>query len=87
LLLLQGKGENTFAFDGAWLGLDKTLEIIESTHKQYLRVLNQQQAAASKQQYNGEPLAKATSGGPWVPPLLGPNGKPRTEPLGKVARL
>ena len=31
----EGKGENDFAFEGRWLGLGTTLEIIASTHDQW----------------------------------------------------
>lgn len=33
----EGKGENSFAFGGKWLDLQTTLDIIESTHQQYLK--------------------------------------------------
>lgn len=34
-----GKGENSFAFEGRWLGLDTTLAIVESTHAQWRALL------------------------------------------------
>lgn len=35
----EGKGENSFAFDGKWLDRDTTLKIIESTHVQWKETL------------------------------------------------
>lgn len=37
---LEGKGENSFAFDGKWLDKATTLDIIASTHKQWKGVVD-----------------------------------------------
>jgi len=52
----EGKGENSFAFEGRWLGRDTALEVIADTHAQYLRLLAAPRAAPG------------TKGAPWLPP-------------------
>lgn len=50
----EGKGENSFAFDGAWLDLDTALEVIQSTHNQWKDAFAVPKAARGKK-------------GPWIP--------------------
>jgi inorganic pyrophosphatase len=37
---LEGKGENSFAFDGKWLDQATTIDIIKSTHKQWKGIID-----------------------------------------------
>jgi inorganic pyrophosphatase len=55
----EGKGENSFAFEGRWLGRDTALDIVADTHEQYRRVLAAPRAA------------KPAKGAPWLPPADG----------------
>lgn len=55
----EGKGENSFAFEGRWLGRDTALEVIADTHAQYARLLAAPRAA------------KPAKGAPWLPPATG----------------
>ena len=57
----EGKGENDFAFEGRWLGLATTLDIIANTHALWASVV------AAK------PTGKKA---PWVP-ALPPHGASR----------
>jgi inorganic pyrophosphatase len=50
----EGKGANSFAFDGRWLPRDDALAIIADTHEQWRRLL-------------ARPRAPAGAKGPWVP--------------------
>lgn len=52
----EGKGENSFAFDGKWLDRDTALKVIESTHVQW------KEAVAKR---TGTQEKKA----PWLPAL------------------
>jgi inorganic pyrophosphatase len=49
----EGKGENDFAFGGAWLDVHTTLQIVAATHKQWRDALARPAAAGGK--------------GPWLP--------------------
>ena len=52
----EGKGENSFAFEGRWLGRDVALEVVADTHAQYARLLAAPRAA------------RPAKGAPWLPP-------------------
>jgi hypothetical protein len=42
----EGKGENEFAFNGAWQDRDTALAIIDSTHRQWLALQERRAAEA-----------------------------------------
>ena len=44
----EGKGENEFAFDGAWLSRDKALEVIAATHNQWAALVGAARPAGKK---------------------------------------
>ena len=52
----EGKGENSFAFEGRWLSAATALEVVASTEQQYAKLL-----AAPR-------LAAPAKGAPWLPP-------------------
>lgn len=51
----EGKGENSFSFDGRWLGRDDALEVIQSTHQQWRDVVDK------------KIVVKSTKKAPWLP--------------------
>lgn len=63
----EGKGENSFAFDGKWLGAAQALEIIEATHGQWKKTIGARPVAMKS--LPGETALKAPKAkGPWLPP-------------------
>lgn len=52
----EGKGENSFSFDGRWLGRDDALDVIQSTHQQWRDVVSKKIDV------------KSTKKAPWLPP-------------------
>ena len=55
---LEGKGENSFAFDGKWLDRDTAVSIIASTHKQWQGIIDARTGVQAKK-------------APWLPPVSG----------------
>lgn len=53
----EGKGENEFAFNGAWQDRDTALAIVDSTHRQWRSLVQrstEEQAAAARRTEFGE---------------------------------
>lgn len=72
----EGKGENEFAFDGAWQDRDTALAIVDSTHRQWRslvqRSTEEQAAAARRTEFGEAPAIKASQGAPWVRSPIAP---------------
>lgn len=70
----EGKGENEFAFDGAWQDRDTALAIVDSTHRQWRslvqRSTEEQAAAARRTEFGEAPAIKGECGDPFYANVL-----------------
>ncbi len=68
----EGKGENSFAFDGRWLGAADALSVIEATHRQWQRALDTRPKPQLAAVFGEAAVLAAAAKGPWLPPLGAP---------------